>query len=259
MELSGEPVRDNRRQNKTLPEQGIYENTKPSTCKCYVDQPGFLKCMVAILTVLCITLGASMVTLHVYRQLSIGSQFEELKTEFKNIMRKLNDTTKEMDDRLTEFKDEQQEQKAELEQLETKCAGGGAKVAFSASLWETGEKRSDVSTILAYKHIFTNVGNAYDSNTGDFIAPVKGVYFFSFNTFGYSGSVSGAILTKNGQLMVSTYEFASSGDASDTTGNSIVLQLEAGERVSMILWENARVFDQRNGHNTFNGFLLFAL
>ncbi|XP_062389434.1 complement C1q-like protein 2 isoform X1 [Sardina pilchardus] len=227
MELAAEPepIRDNKHQNKKLPDnitqQGIYANVDTKTP---MNQPGFLRCVLAILTVLCITLGVSMVTLHVYRQTSIGSQVKELKTE--------------------------------LEQLKMK---GGAKIAFSASLWETGEQRFDVAPILAYKRIFTNIGNAYDSNTGNFIAPVKGVYFFCFNAFGYSGSVSGAILTKNGQLMVSTYELASSGDASDTTGNSVILQLEAGESVSMRLWQNASVFDHRNGLNTFSGFLLFAL
>ncbi|XP_062389435.1 uncharacterized protein LOC134077808 isoform X2 [Sardina pilchardus] len=185
MELAAEPepIRDNKHQNKKLPDnitqQGIYANVDTKTP---MNQPGFLRCVLAILTVLCITLGVSMVTLHVYRQTSIGSQVKELKTE--------------------------------LEQLKMK---------------------------------------------GNFIAPVKGVYFFCFNAFGYSGSVSGAILTKNGQLMVSTYELASSGDASDTTGNSVILQLEAGESVSMRLWQNASVFDHRNGLNTFSGFLLFAL
>ena len=46
----------------------------------------------------------------------------------------------------------------------------GPKVAFSASLTASGEvyvKHSDTSPNLVYKRIFTNTGNAYDSNTGN--------------------------------------------------------------------------------------------
>lgn len=88
---------------------------------------------------------------------------------------------------------------------------------------------------------------------------MKGVYFFCFTTFGYARAPSGAILLKNDRLMVSSYEFASKGDESDTAGNSIVLQLEAGEKVSMKLWSGGQVFDDKNGLNTFSGFLLFPL
>lgn len=95
--------------------------------------------------------------------------------------------------------------------------------------------------------------------TGYFTAPVKGVYFFSFSTFGYSKHLSGAILTKNSQHMVCSYDAASSCDTGDTGGNSVILQLEKGEQITMRLWERSQVFDNLNGHTTFSGFLLFPL
>lgn len=43
----------------------------------------------------------------------------------------------------------------------------GTKVAFSASLLPTGEQNADINPFLAYKHVFTNAGNAYNPDTGN--------------------------------------------------------------------------------------------
>ncbi|XP_031440610.1 complement C1q-like protein 2 [Clupea harengus] len=175
----------------------------------------------------------------------LQSEVQRLGKENQDIMEKLNATVEELD-------------QIKKQNGTTK----GPKVAFSASLAPSGEvyeKHSDTSPNLVYKRIFTNTGNAYDSNTGSFTAPVKGIYFFSFSTFGYHNFLSGAILTKNGQYMVSSYDPPATGDTGDTGGNSVILQLEAGEKVTMRLWKNSQVFDNLNGHNTFSGFLLFPL
>ncbi|XP_063043374.1 complement C1q-like protein 2 [Engraulis encrasicolus] len=151
---------------------------------------------------------------------------------------------------------------AEVEKLKQGGASKGPSVAFSASLSASGEvylKDTDVSPSVVYKRVFTNSGNAYDSTTGIFTAPVKGVYFFTFSTFGYSKFLSGAILTKNKEYMVSSYEPLSEGRSGDTGGNSVILTLEAGEQVYMRMWENSQLFDNLNGHTTFSGFLLFPL
>lgn len=96
------------------------------------------------------------------------------------------------------------------------------------------------------------------SVTGIFTAPVKGLYYFSFNTYGYNTHINGAMLMKNGALQISTYDNISV-DGSDSTSNAAVLQLVAGDEVCMQLWENGRVFDNLNGHTTFSGFLLFPV
>ncbi|KAF7198806.1 transcript variant X10 [Nothobranchius furzeri] len=54
-------------------------------------------------------------------------------------------------------------------------------VAFSASLMDSGS--GDVGpfntkTPLVFRRVVTNIGNAYNPNTGFFIAPVRGVYHF---------------------------------------------------------------------------------
>ena len=96
------------------------------------------------------------------------------------------------------------------------------------------------------------------SVAGIFTAPVNGLYYFNFNTYGYNTHAIGALLMKNGAHQISTYDNVSS-DGSDSSSNAAVLKLVAGDKVWMQLWENGRVFDNLNGHTTFSGFLLFTV
>lgn len=63
---------------------------------------------------------------------------------------------------------------------------------------------------------------------------------------------------KNGRRQISTYDHRSS-DGSDSSSNAAILQLSAGDRVYMELWNNGRVYDNWNGHTIFNGFLVYPL
>ncbi|XP_029931742.1 cerebellin 11 [Myripristis murdjan] len=150
---------------------------------------------------------------------------------------------------------QQQRLQAEVHRLEREVS---YKVAFSASIVEapgvfTGPSPSTYSKTLIFNRVFTNTGNAYNSSTGIFTAPVRGVYHFSFMTFGYNSHTSGAILTKNGRCQVSTWEFKGP-DTSDTTSNTVVLSLNVGDRVSIILWRGGKVHT-----SVFSGFLIFPL
>lgn len=129
-----------------------------------------------------------------------------------------------------------------------------AKVAFSATVIESQDVftgPATTSTALIFNHVFTNIGNAYNSKTGIFTAPVKGVYHFSFTTFGYNSHTSGAILLKNGHYQVSTWE-STGPDASDTTSNTVILELSVGETVNIALWNGGKVHA-----SVFSGFLVF--
>ncbi|XP_031440796.1 complement C1q tumor necrosis factor-related protein 3-like [Clupea harengus] len=191
-------------------------------------------------------------------------ELRELRVLVKDMEAKLNDFgTKDGNLKALETRLNAMEQQVEKLQSEVQRLGKenqeSTKVAFSTSLSSSGEVFLDHSSPnVVYKHIFINAGNAYDSKTGAFTAPVKGLYYFSFSTFGYNNFPGGTILNKNGRLMVSTYEFSTSSDQSDTGGNSVILQLEAGEKVTMTL-HKSHVFDNDNHHTTFSGFLLFPL
>ena len=172
-----------------------------------------------------------------------------------------------------------------------------ARVAFSATLVEspdvfTGPATSTNSTLI-FGQVFTNIGNAYNNDTGVlcarsgvrqmclscrtvaiimhnktlitlysciflffagiFTAPMKGIYHFTFMTFGYNRHSSGAILVKNGQYQISTWEFTGL-DVSDTTSNTIILELNSGDTVNIILWQGGKIHT-----GVFSGFLIFPL
>eukprot|EP00066_Takifugu_rubripes_P028088 XP_011617354.1 PREDICTED: cerebellin-2-like [Takifugu rubripes] len=149
---------------------------------------------------------------------------------------------------------------AQIAVLIQRCNTDLPKIAFSASLSNSGEIYQGPSTnkTLIYKRVFSNTGGGYDQHTGIFTAPVSGLYYFSFSTYGYNTHVTGAILVKNGILQISTYDFPSN-DGSDSSSNSVVLQLHAGDAVHMELWTDGRVFDNQNAHTTFSGFLIFPV
>ncbi|XP_049923740.1 uncharacterized protein LOC126404512 [Epinephelus moara] len=131
-----------------------------------------------------------------------------------------------------------------------------AKVAFSATVIEshdafTGPYTAGTSRILIFNRVFTNIGNAYNGTTGIFTASLKGVYHFSFMTFGYNSHTSGAILVKNGQYQVSTWEFTGP-DTSDTTSNTVILELNVRDTVNVILWDGGKIHT-----SVFTGFLIF--
>ncbi|XP_074480751.1 cerebellin 11 [Sebastes fasciatus] len=148
---------------------------------------------------------------------------------------------------------EQIKLKLEVNSLKTYV---NAKVAFSATIIEshdvvTGPNTGNTSIILIFNRVFTNIGNAYNSKTGIFTAPLKGVYHFSFMTFGYNSHTSGAILVKNGHYQVSTWEFTGP-DTSDTTSNTVILELNVRETVNIILWDGGKIHT-----SVFSGFLVF--
>ncbi|XP_035530863.1 filament-like plant protein 1 [Morone saxatilis] len=166
-----------------------------------------------------------------------------LKSDTEGIKTRLGSTEKKAD--------KQNELKLEVDRIKAEVS---AKVAFSATITAspnvfTGP--ANTRNILIFNKVLTNIGNAYNSKTGLFTAPLNGVYHFSFMTFGYSCYTSGAILVKNGHHQVSTWEFKGP-DTSDTTSNTVILELKAEETVNIILWWGGKIHS-----SVFTGFLIF--
>uniref|UniRef100_A0A8C1Y9W1 C1q domain-containing protein n=1 Tax=Cyprinus carpio TaxID=7962 RepID=A0A8C1Y9W1_CYPCA len=117
------------------------------------------------------------------------------------------------------------------------------KVAFSASLGSNGyfgPVNTDVT--LVYKNVFINVGDAYQQATGIFIAPVRGVYYFSF--FYHSGTKhgTGLALYRNGKHVALTKNNPST-DSPENGGNGLTL---------LYIWDSENV-------TVFSGFLINAM
>ncbi|XP_036453107.1 complement C1q-like protein 3 [Colossoma macropomum] len=135
------------------------------------------------------------------------------------------------------------------------------KVAFSASLLASGEGHTGpmnpVPSPLIYKKVSSNYGNGYDSNTGIFTAPIKGVYFFRFYAHCQGGRKMAVSLYKNDQKQCSVY--SEKNEHNDNASNGTVLTLEKGDQIYTKLWEDSWVFDDPAGYTSFSGFLLFSL
>ncbi|CAF92966.1 unnamed protein product [Tetraodon nigroviridis] len=153
-----------------------------------------------------------------------------------------------------------QQLKVRVEQLEKEReVRGRAQVAFSASLVQeeawTHQGPFEFATTLVFRKVLTNIGSAYDPETGVFTAPVSGLYYIRFTgCVGSSGSLNMALM-KNGENVFAIY------DTRGTHGggsNGATLSLQQGDRLSVTMWPQKSIFDQSR-LSTFSGFLLYPL
>ncbi|XP_030577223.1 complement C1q tumor necrosis factor-related protein 3-like [Archocentrus centrarchus] len=148
-----------------------------------------------------------------------------------------------------------------VEKLEKESeARGKAQVAFSASLmnsngeWRTqGPHINDVR--LMFQKVTTNIGNAYNPNTGIFTVPVKGLYYIRFTGMAGDSKPMNAVLIKNEELM---FEIYTAVVPQSSASNGITLVLEKGDRLWVTLWNQNTIFDQSR-LSTFSGFLVFPM
>ncbi|CAI5661095.1 unnamed protein product [Oreochromis niloticus] len=160
--------------------------------------------------------------------------------------------------KLERQKTELESQKTEINQLKQELQV--KQVAFSASLLDQGYGDTGPFNIhinLIFKHVFTNIGNAYNPHTGIFTAPVRGVYHFDWSVYARGNNKTGAALFRNGEHIFLAYENPTSGDVSGS--NAASLRLEVGDQVSVRLWANTRIFDDQYHHTSFSGHLIFTM
>uniref|UniRef100_A0A3B3WUJ1 C1q domain-containing protein n=1 Tax=Poecilia mexicana TaxID=48701 RepID=A0A3B3WUJ1_9TELE len=135
-------------------------------------------------------------------------------------------------------------------------------VAFSASLMASGG--GDIGpfnayTSLIFRNVVSNIGNAYNPNTGFFTAPVRGVYHFNYHIYGHGHSSygSGAVLVKNGEYIFMAFEHQTIHGAN--SANTVTMLLELGDVVYLLQRVNTRIYDDQLHYTTFSGLLLFPL
>ncbi|CAL8327059.1 unnamed protein product [Lota lota] len=165
--------------------------------------------------------------------------------------------------RLNSLQDRLTEQSSALEELKRQNQER-PHVAFSASISSPrGENHGTFTTEtkLVFNKVLTNVGDAYNPNTGVFTAPVKGVYYFRYTGFSLAENDSGLSIFHAGRRVVSTYKYSSRGNTDNGhSSNGVTLLLAAGDGVHMQLWVNSWVFvDRRYNYCSFSGFLLFPV
>ncbi|XP_041859628.1 uncharacterized protein LOC121651460 [Melanotaenia boesemani] len=245
---------------------------------CSYDIPALLKEMIA--SVAALKVEMKYLQRDNEAQAAKINELELQKTELEKLKLQYQDQEKKMKDlelqkfELEKLKLQYQAQDGELATIKTranitenqlevlKTEGEVKRVAFSASLLASGS--GDVGpfnahTNLVFRHVFTNIGNAYNPHSGFFIAPVRGVYQFQFYVYGHghASHASAAVLVKNGEHVCIAYEYQPSHGAASSNGVSLLL--EVGDVVFMRQWVNTRIYDNGNRHNTFSGHLLFTM
>ncbi|XP_072312285.1 complement C1q-like protein 2 isoform X3 [Eucyclogobius newberryi] len=159
------------------------------------------------------------------------------------------------------------EQEAKLGALEMKTNDVDSRqqvgqVAFSASLLASGSGNTgpfNTQVPLTFRFVITNIGNAYNPDSGFFTAPVRGAYHFELHigAHGSSSHASGAYLVKNGGNICIAYEHQTNGWGKSSNGATLLL--EAGDIVFVRQHQNSIIFDNVNHHSTFSGRLLFTM
>ncbi|XP_030580204.1 complement C1q tumor necrosis factor-related protein 3-like [Archocentrus centrarchus] len=172
------------------------------------------------------------------------------------------------------LKEGNQEQRATLESQKTELASQKTEinklkqelkvkqVAFSASLLNQGSGDTgpfNTEATVIFKRVVTNIGNAYNPNTGIFTAPVRGAYYFGLTLHGHGDPAypTAARLFKNGELIFSAWEHQPANSPSTSNGASLLL--EVGDQVLVRLWAGAKIYDDSNYHSIFRGHLLFTM
>ncbi|XP_050959510.1 complement C1q-like protein 4 isoform X1 [Labeo rohita] len=213
--------------------------------------------MAVLQMVLLLCAGSSLAEEFFSPTVNIIAELEKLKSMNERIQ-KLEETLAKVLNENEALKTTVQDSQNKLESFQKE--NEAKKVAFSAGLLESGTGNTGpISTakILVYKKVFSNIGGAYDSNTGVFTAPMKGAYYFRFKGHSHGGTTMAVSLLKNGQTQCSLHAWkpASNGNAS----NGIVLTLETGDQISTRLWQNTWVYDDPASYTSFGGFLIFPL
>ncbi|KAM4547601.1 complement C1q-like protein 2 [Fundulus diaphanus] len=165
--------------------------------------------------------------------------------------------------KVSSLEKEQREKQNDLKP-ECFCSFSAQKVAFSASLLAEGSgSTGPYATFvgLIFRHVITNIGDAYNSHTGIFTAPVGGVYRFEWYIGVPSMKQTAAALVKNNQKVFTAVEGEEEGSSTSfgSASNAATLLLKAGDVVFVRLWPKYVVFDNENHISTFSGHLLFPM
>uniref|UniRef100_A0A671KLE8 Cerebellin 7 n=1 Tax=Sinocyclocheilus anshuiensis TaxID=1608454 RepID=A0A671KLE8_9TELE len=127
-------------------------------------------------------------------------------------------------------------------------------IAFSATLGNRGDVGPfNTNVPLVYQKVFLNAGSCYNTGTGIFTAPVKGVYFFSLSGHNKTSKPMALRLFKNGEPMTIIYNhpLTDAGIRYESLSNSITLMLEKGDQVFVHLLANTWVFDNNDNLTLF--------
>ncbi|MEQ2207540.1 hypothetical protein XENOCAPTIV_014209 [Xenoophorus captivus] len=114
---------------------------------------------------------------------------------------------------------------------------------------------------VPFKHVFLNLGNSYNVQTGIFTVPYSGVYNLAATVYSRSlvdlPQATCALLQFNGVTVAPLIE-KNGLDSEDSNTVVVVKHLKAGDQVSVNLQKGCNICDDTTHYNTFTGFMLYA-
>lgn len=116
--------------------------------------------------------------------------------------------------------------------------------------------------VVKYQSVFINLGDGYNVSTGVFTVPRSGVYALALTVYSDAGA-NGALLAacgrlqRNGRAIAALREY-NTQDQEDSATMVLAVQMQAGDKVNVILPATCFLCDDNSHYNTFTGFLLYA-
>lgn len=133
-----------------------------------------------------------------------------------------------------------------------------ATVAFTAVITPTDLTHLSPGQPIVFDRTITNMGNAYDSSTGIFTAPIRGVYIFSMDAMVEPGENEYLEFVKDGAHVMYNYSHAGGSLHDVSSSRTVVLELEKGNQVWIRTSPNAAHGSgtlHGNEFSTFSGWL----
>ena len=127
-------------------------------------------------------------------------------------------------------------------------------IAFQATLTSGHLGPNYAAGVIKFNDVSVNIGNGYDSSTGKFTAPVKGLYQFTAAYLQQNGYTSHVRLMKNNAVVSDMYANHKNYDQLTKT---ILVTLEKGDTFWVKL-EKSSIYSVYGSarYTQFNGFLI---
>ena len=110
---------------------------------------------------------------------------------------------------------------------------------------------------VIFPRVGNNIGGAYNSTSGSFVAPISGTYAFFCNIISQRDSAIELAFQVNGVIKLVIY--SAGGKGFGTGSNMLVVDLEADDIVKVVkhgTWGTQPFYVHQTG-SSFSGFLLF--
>nr|AVZ66202.1 C1q [Sinonovacula constricta] len=138
-----------------------------------------------------------------------------------------------------------------------RAVGPSKPIAFTA--WAQNDQLDmGINQNIQFEHVVNNVGNAYNSHAGIFVAPVTGIYVFSVTTLAYPGIQAYYRVSVNDSSDSKAWIFVRNSPSQGEQGaTTVTLILMSGDIVSVKnLGQHGAVHG--GGFTSFSGFLLYT-